>query len=71
MIMGLIVSRSDRHKKIDLTEEYTYETFTLLIPVSDEIGTNADAVIKPFQWPVSWHHLKNVRKSNLKCLPFS
>ena len=29
-----------------------YETVSLLIPVSKDISSNTQAVVKPFQWPV-------------------
>ena len=50
--MTPIVPRSGRQNVIDITSVLVYDGFALLIPVSDEISSNYEAIIKPFQWPV-------------------
>ena len=50
--MSQIVPRSGRQNVIDLTSVYSYDTLALLIPVFNDISSNTQAVIKPFQWPV-------------------
>ena len=50
--MAQIFPRSGRHNIVDLSSCYTYDTMSLLIPVSNDVSSNTKAVIKPFQWPV-------------------
>lgn len=52
MLLGSIFPRSDRLKVVDLSYGHSYDTYSILIPVSNEVTLNSTAVIKPFQWMV-------------------
>ena len=52
MLISLIVPLYGRHNVIDLSSGFAYD-ISLLIPVSNQAFSNTQAVVKPFQWPVS------------------
>lgn len=51
-LVSSIAPTSQRLKSIDLTLPWIYDFQALLIPASS-VSANTDAVIKPFQWPVT------------------
>ena len=53
VLVAQISPLSGRHKVIDLSSGFNYDTFALLIPVSNNMSSNTQAIIQPFQWPVS------------------
>jgi ionotropic glutamate receptor len=43
----------ERFQVVDLSVPWAFETYSFLIPVQNDTA-NINAVVKPFQWPVSY-----------------
>jgi hypothetical protein len=48
-----VLQTYQRQQIIDMTVPWIYSSYALLMPIQDE-SANIYAVIKPFQWPVSF-----------------
>lgn len=62
MLITTIIPTAERLKKVDLTIPWLYAGYFLLIP-APKLGSNTDAVVKPFQWPVSYTYANKIQSS--------
>ena len=60
--MGAIAPRSERIHIVDLTYGFSFDAFSILIPVSDQVSSNMVAVVKPFRWLVLIEIISSVLK---------
>ncbi len=52
-----------RNEIVDMTSPWNYDYFAFLIPVHEETA-NINAVIKPFQWPVTFKQNEDMQNSS-------